>query len=336
MRDLFSKFLGRSPASQMAKLPAVSVALFGKHPAWGDHIDNLGDESLFLFAARNLLYGEGLTRQIGSGAWEKLSDERRLPAFDHFFVWYLGGRMLTGLLWSSSDSHGRTQYPLIVVAETHRRHDPSLVRHMLERMLSAKAECLAATEQAAVRTALDGLRQSLLQIVPREPLDKLELSIGKGFKPLDGEIARLFHELRSSSAHLTAKKWSSDKESEGAVILRVPLREDDRCDLGEWVSLIGPHLHPDVSILSFAARVEGIGDIVLGLPNAQNFFFLRASPKALPFTTEIPFDVAGGLSEYADAVLAGLKRCELPPRTLFGDVPAQKIAWTGIGQLLKG
>src|ERR1043166_1644867 len=114
MREFMAKLFGGSAASELAKLPAISVTLFGKHPAWGDHIDNLGDDSHFLSCARDILYSEGLKRQIETGAWEKLSAERRVAAFDHFFVWYLGGRMLTGLLWSSSDSKGRTQYPLVL------------------------------------------------------------------------------------------------------------------------------------------------------------------------------------------------------------------------------
>ena len=36
-----AKLFGGSAATELAKLPAVSVTLFGKHPAWGDHIWHL-------------------------------------------------------------------------------------------------------------------------------------------------------------------------------------------------------------------------------------------------------------------------------------------------------
>src|SRR6185295_6907220 len=169
---------------------------FGKHPAWGDHIDNLGDESQLLVSVRDLLYSDGLKRQIGTGAWEKLPEERRLPAFDHFFVWYIGGRMLTGLLWSSSDIHGRTQYPLVLVAETHRRHEPEFFRRIQQCLLVTKRRCVEATDQVAVTRAVLELRGSLQRFSPGHPAESLGLQIAAGFKTADNDVPRVLHELQ--------------------------------------------------------------------------------------------------------------------------------------------
>jgi hypothetical protein len=334
MREFMAKLFGGSAASELAKLPAVSVTLFGKHPAWGDHIDNLGDDSPILLYVRDLLYSDGLNRQIGTGAWEKLPPDRRLAAFDHFLVWYIGGRMLTGLMWSSSDSHGRTQYPLVLVAETHRRSEPEFVRQIQQSLLAAKRRCVEATDQAGVARAVAELRTSLVRIAPRQPAESLTLQVAPNFQPPDDHLPRVLHELRGSCGHLSASRWSQNANPDGASMIRVRLTDPNFSDLLDWMAIIGCQIHPGVSLLGFADRSEGIGDLLMGTPTAQNFFCLRASPKTLPFTTDIPFEIASGLRDYATGLVSGLKKGQRPVRTVFGDVGVPP-AWKSPISLLK-
>ena len=326
MREFMAKLFGGSAASELAKLPAVSVTMFGKHPAWGDHIDNLGDESPVLLFARDLLYGEGLNRQIETGAWEKLPAERRLPAFDHFFVWYLGGRMLNGLLWSSSDSHGRTQYPLVLVAETHRRHELDLVRQIQLALVQARRRCVEATEQAGVTRAVAELRTTLLRFSPRQPAESIGVQLAPTFQPGTEDVPRVLHEVRGSCGHLSTSRWSAGASPDGASMVRVHLATGDSMDLLSWMALVSTQIHPSASLLGFAERSEGIGDLLLGMPTAQNFFCLRASPKTLPFTTDIPFEIASGLREYATDLVNGIRKGVRPSRTVFGDTVAPTLS----------
>jgi hypothetical protein len=335
MREFMAKLFGSSAANELAKLPAVSVMLFGKHRAWGDHIDNLGDESQLLLFARDLLYSEGLNRQIGTGAWEKLAPDRRLPSFDHFFVWYVGGRMLTGLLWSSSDSRGRTQYPLVLVAETHRRHDPALIRQIQQALLLAKQRCVEATEQNTVTRTVAELRGALQQFCPRQPVESNALQLAVDFSPPADAVPRVLHELRGSCGHLSGSRWSPGESPEGASAIRVPLSAANFLDLLDWLALVASQIHPAVSLLGFAERSEGIGDLLLGTPSAQNFFCLRATPKTLPFTTDIPFEIATGLREYANSLVGGLKQGQRPARTVFGDLTLPQSPWLAPISLLK-
>jgi hypothetical protein len=317
-----AKLFGGSTASDPARLPAGSVSLFGKHPAWGDHIDNLGDESQFLLEVRSILYSDGLTRQIGTGAWEKLPAEGRLP-FNHFFVWHFGGRMINGLLWSSADSRGRTQYPLVLVAETHRSHDAEFIRHIHQALTRAKQGCVDATEQDAVVRVVQEFRESVARLAARLPADATALELSAGFEPPAEYLPRVLHELRASCSHLSASRWSPTVSADGASVIRVPLVTADRFDLLDWLAVVAGQIHPAASLVGFAEESRGIGDLLVGIPTAQNFFCLRAAPATLPFTTDIPFEIASGLRDYASLLVRAMKKGERPARTVFGDVGVQ-------------
>src|SRR5205085_2200920 len=95
-----SRFL--SPAAKPA--PALHLAAFGKHPGWNDHLDDLGLDTAPLVNAKRLLYIQGISQNIDSGAWDKLEDTApvsdgtpllapiaRLDLFRHDFLWYMPG-----------------------------------------------------------------------------------------------------------------------------------------------------------------------------------------------------------------------------------------------------
>ena len=117
MSDFYKRFLtedGRRLDPESGRY--IALAAFGKHPGWDDHIEDLGLETESLNLAKRVLYVQGVGGQIDRGAWEKLKEEQRIPAFNHTFVWRRGGAFLIGRMWSSSDGKGRTRYPMIVCA----------------------------------------------------------------------------------------------------------------------------------------------------------------------------------------------------------------------------
>src|SRR5579862_6325420 len=95
----FSRFLG----SGSKTAPALHLAAFGKHPGWNDHLDDLGLETDSLINAKRLLYLQGISQNIDSGAWEKLDSPPnplpphtpiagRLDLFRHHFFWVMPAR----------------------------------------------------------------------------------------------------------------------------------------------------------------------------------------------------------------------------------------------------
>src|SRR5262249_35748729 len=116
-----SQFLKKFLADDASRLPAqngryLALGVFGKHPGWDDHIEDLGLETETLNLAKRVLYIEGVGGQIDAGAWEKLDPAQRTDGFNHVFLWQRGGQFLLGRMWSSSDGKGRTRYPMVLCA----------------------------------------------------------------------------------------------------------------------------------------------------------------------------------------------------------------------------
>ncbi|MEM7622984.1 MAG: hypothetical protein AAF235_07245, partial [Planctomycetota bacterium] len=138
-----------------------SVAAFGKHPGWNDHMDDLGLETEALVAFKRTLYTNGISGVIDGGAWEKLDDDKRVDAFDHSFVARLSGAMIVGRMWSSTDGRGRQKYPMVVCAEVIDRPMSFIADKVLPRLRQLEAECRQADSASAVISLLDAARAEL-------------------------------------------------------------------------------------------------------------------------------------------------------------------------------
>src|SRR5580698_8055035 len=89
------------PSGGSASTSRLSLAAFGKHPGWEDHIPGIGMDTEALASLKQSLYFDGIRGQIDSGAWEKMEQLKRLEGFDHQFLWMRPGHTLLGLMWSS-------------------------------------------------------------------------------------------------------------------------------------------------------------------------------------------------------------------------------------------
>src|SRR5262249_40089588 len=116
MKPLFNK--GSKPAAAPSG-PQLTLAAFGKHPGWDDHIPGIGVETEFLAYVEKTLYDGGIRGQIDAGAWapEKLGADKRLQGFDHVFLWLSPGHVLLGQMWSSTDGKGRLNYPMVLAID---------------------------------------------------------------------------------------------------------------------------------------------------------------------------------------------------------------------------
>ena len=97
MSGLFQRHkTGNSRAGTDRAAARLTLGVFGKHPGWDDHILGIGPETETLTQVRQALYVGGIGGQIDSGAWEQLEPERRLPGYDHTFVWLRPGHVILG------------------------------------------------------------------------------------------------------------------------------------------------------------------------------------------------------------------------------------------------
>jgi len=82
----------------------LTLALFGKHPAWDDHMDDLGMTTPSLRTCKRLLYIQGLAANAARPAV--------LP-YRHLLLWARGPEMILLRMVESEDGRGRNFFPLI-------------------------------------------------------------------------------------------------------------------------------------------------------------------------------------------------------------------------------
>jgi hypothetical protein len=92
----------------------MHVAGFGKHPAWDDHIDDIGLATETLVMAKQFIYSEGIASQLASGAWDQIERSRHAIEFDHRFVWGRDEHSILGAIWASTDGKGRDRFPMVI------------------------------------------------------------------------------------------------------------------------------------------------------------------------------------------------------------------------------
>ncbi|MEX2217760.1 MAG: hypothetical protein WD749_03290 [Phycisphaerales bacterium] len=276
----------------------TALAAFGKHPGWNDHIDDLGLETDALVNVKRFLYVEGIGGNIDSGAWERLADEQRLPGFDHAFVVRGGSDLVVGRLWSSSDGKGRTKYPMVVCADCSGMGVGWALAEALPVIDGVRRDCQATPSPGAVRDSLDRARAGLLA--------RAAAAAGSGELGEDGVLPLLAAraELGPDGLGLLRILYQIERElpiyrrgaprNRSVVLqpqhLRVPacapsLR--DRLEL--WLRFLEGQLEASAPVVLLAPEGQDWVDILVGSPAPTQFFCIRAGPKAVPLTTEIPY-----------------------------------------------
>ena len=294
MKDLLQKFKSGGPAR-------LTLAAFGKHPGWDDHIPAIGVATETLAYVEKTLYDRGIRGQIDSGAWEKLDSTQQLAGFKHLFLWQRSGQMILGRLWSSSDGKGRKRYPMVVCL-----HFAGVtLRSALMLGLPALAELeeqLQKTNSAEeVRSILNRKRASL-----REGLN---LADARGeYAPVSPEalhkilhpvtdsnsqgFLRVLYQMQSQFRNFAPGIFNSRVRTGTirAQQIRVPAAaENPEQILLFWSRFFLTQMDPSVPLLMCLPLDENWVDITAGDPESHEFFALRASPKAVPLVSEVPY-----------------------------------------------
>lgn len=325
----------------------VHLAAFGKHPGWDDHIEEIGLDHEDLVRIKRELYAEGLAGNIDSGAWEKLPDEQRLPAFKHLFYWRRSAGLVIGRMWSSRDGKGRTKYPMVVCAMVEGVPDTWAIQHVLPRLEQVEAKCVQTGSAELVRLAIGEARRGLedqaallatagasqsgddaglIRALVASPALNIPEEAGGGLTRVLYEIDREMGEFKGGAG---AKRTASKIVGEaGAQHIRVP-----RClqPGGEaaraWMLLLAQDIADATSILVIEPMDAAFVDIIVGNPRPQQFFCVRAGEKGLALTSEVPYTIdpafKASASERVKAWSAGNIR--LPGRrgAAVGGAPAE-------------
>ena len=266
--SFYKTFLRDGLGWLQAGRPRVYLAAFGKHPAWDDHMDDIGLETESLVTLKRVLYLEGITRNLATGAWEKLDDSARLPGFNHIFRWQRGSQFLVGTIMSSRDGKGRAHYPLIFCA--HVIGPPAPLAAAIEDTLrSLQAQCSesASTEQIRgfVNEALQNLRGAALSTKSSpSSLPFIQL----------GELPEL--------APFRAGKFRARNEpaaSQARIARNAPPK---MVDLEALIAAVQKQIDEDVPVLLLAPLFATTAwiNLIAGNPAPGDFFCLRSSAPA--------------------------------------------------------
>ncbi|QYK48777.1 MAG: hypothetical protein KF838_02750 [Phycisphaeraceae bacterium] len=296
---------------------SASVGAFGKHPAWNDHIEDIGLESERLVFAKRSIYIEGIGGNIDSGAWDGLEESARVDGFDHTLLWSFENEWLLGRMWSSSDGKGRTKYPMSIVA--HARHVPvEVATDAISIIENAEAKCKTTSDRQAVIDALAAARAAFRELAAKDHADashQADLSpliTSSDLGPDLVGLERVFYQIhRDMSAYLKG----TDAEGTTSRIKSVDLRpqhirvpaciEGTLPSLLAWRDLLGELLDVACPILVIRRGGSPWIDIIIGAPGVAQFFCLRAGPTAVPPATVVPYTIDPELSERVRRWAAG-------------------------------
>ena len=333
MSKLFEK-LAKTGQAQTAEgvAPRLTLAAFGKHPGWDDHMPGIGVDTETLAYVKQTLYVTGIGRQIDSGAWEKLEPEKRQEGFDHTFLWLRGGHVVLGQLWSSKDGKGRAKYPMVLCVDGERvspRLMLSLVRPGLQNLRDA---CKAATSADQVASHCQAAQEELrklcingaIQADPNQPGDEPRLFLERAeLGPDRLGLLRVMHELNGSfdTAGGTRGSAHDGGASRQSLQFRVPLAAATQDSVFLlWAGFVCAALSSAVPLVLFARGQADWLDLVAGEPKGDDFFFLQASRKGFPLVTEIPYQLAPN-------AMASLR--EIEARFAGGEPPAPEVTPVG-------
>src|SRR5688572_29131520 len=92
------------------------LAVFGKHPAAADHLEDAGLTTTSLVQFKQGFYVEGLGEMLAKRRWEKELENADSVPYGHALVCAGPAGWLVAFFIASSDAKGRKQYPLVAAA----------------------------------------------------------------------------------------------------------------------------------------------------------------------------------------------------------------------------
>lgn len=273
------------------------LAVFGKHPAWSDHLEDIGIDTPSLAAFKRWLYVDGIRTNLDTGAWERLPDDHKLAEWNHRLFMTGPKGMLIARLWATSDGRGRRAYPMVAVTHLPTTRLPADLGPLFDVLDDVRERCIAADTQDEVRAAAlhgRGALESAVKLLSPLPPGGPSMEERSRFIAEHGQagFGRVLHVMSSDLAPFSP----SNKTKRGGPIrprtfrLPVPLT-DPETDLLIWHAFFQPHLRPE----TLWTAVHPIGtpwaDVLVGDLDIESVFLFRASPGEVPLISDIPYSI---------------------------------------------
>lgn len=342
MSDFYKRFLLEDvPRVTPGSPKQIFLGAFGKHPGWDDHVEDLGLETYSLIEAKKLFYVQGIGGEIDAGAWEKLDDSQRLPAFKHVFLWQRPGQFLIGRLWSSSDGKGRTRYPMVICAHCIGVSLSWALEHVLPKLEEIEQACITTQSAEDVRSMLGRYRSDLRSLVAGLSSDASTATFDTSFitrfaarpelGPKHEGWMRLLYALHSQFGAFARGKFSHKSVSSTTRPQQIRLpRASDKLSVAvhQWSNFFYTQVDPLAPLLVTVPLEELWVDVTVGEPASQELFSLRASPKAMPLATEVPYTISDEFRSRVSGLLSSLDAGRPPASIFSGETTLPSAATT--------
>jgi hypothetical protein len=258
----------------------IHIAGFGKHPAWDDHIDDIGLATETLVLAKKLLYSEGIATQLASGAWDQIEKSGQAIEFDHRFVWGRDRQAIIGAIWASADRKGRTRFPLVICVQA------GFDGHRAIGILLAPVEqlgtvCREAKTQEKIRDSFNQTHRELNgAFFPAVAGNLFSETIDPGEDSILPALVTLSAGLRNRWPRISGESGRSGISHFRLTTISSQVKEN----LGFWSGYLARQPTLNLPYIIIAATGRRWVDLIIGEPIPDDFFCLRANEYALPAT----------------------------------------------------
>ncbi len=149
------------------------LALFGKHPAWDDHMDDFGLSTPSLRTCKKLLYLEG----IAANAARQQSTNADVSPYRHLLLWFRGKEAILLRVVESEDGRGRGYFPLVAAVHFEAGSMSSTLGLLVPLLTNLVTRIRELTGRREVADQFDHARSRLeidfRNLSPNEPADPL-------------------------------------------------------------------------------------------------------------------------------------------------------------------
>lgn len=264
---------------------AARLAVFGKHPAAADHLEDAGLSTHSLVAFKQGFYVEGLGEMLARRRWEKELENPDAVPYGHGMVCAGAAGWIAAYCHASSDAKGRRQYPLVAAAHMagfraagSAGEAGEIIRQTLRHAQGAASVDAIRTAQTAGQRQLEDKLANVSSSAAGNSV-RLRMLEGSGCGPESDALARVLHALSPQGAGTgRARVRQSVAVSAFHALL--------------WAALVRDVLHMERQPLCVTwQHGDSLADITLGEPSSRSLQNLFAPETAVPLTACVPYSI---------------------------------------------
>ena len=295
----------------------LAISIFGKHPGWDDHMEDVGHQFPEMLAFKRMIYVEGIGGNIDSGSWAHLPDAQRLPEFNHLLIYSFEDYYILASIAASRDGKGRSLYPLITAVEARGYALADIVEHVGPLILKLRDNVISTASATAVQSAVQAAQKSLDQLT-----GTLHPHAIKADRLVTG--SQMLHVLAAESAapdvtgriiyslQKAAQSWRRDGINGRTETVRLPMYGNAPwLSARIWIASLRGVIGFGCPLMAFEYRNPtdpGLTDLIIGPPAPGQLFSLRAGTARIPLATDIPFETDASFREHVTKYLTECRR----------------------------